>query len=111
MKRRWAKTSHILNQKFEFGETPHYYRHVKRLNVRISDSLFAEIATAAPSRNVSKSQIVRERLAAQSGHRISLWSRMEDLVFDGASLPLDLSSNKAHFDGYGGGRPDSIPKQ
>ena len=36
---------------------------------------------------------------------------MEDLVFDGASLPLDLSSNKAHFDGYGGGRPDSIPKQ
>jgi hypothetical protein len=111
MKRRCAKSGQILNQKFEFGETPRYYRCVKKLNVRIPDSLFGEIEAAARSRSVSKSEIVRERLSAQNGDGISLWSRMEDLVLDGGSLPRDLSSNKAHFDGYGSGHPDSIPKQ
>jgi hypothetical protein len=78
---------------------------MKTLTVKISDALFAEIASAAQMRRVPKSEIVRERLegnaSAPEGGKASLWSQMEDLVIQESSLPTDLSSNKAHLQGYG----------
>ncbi|MGV3531361.1 MAG: CopG family transcriptional regulator [Chthoniobacteraceae bacterium] len=77
---------------------------MKPLSVKVPDSLIAEIASAAESRKVPKSEIVRERLAGKpavaQSHKTSLWSRMEDLVIHADSLPADLSSNKARMKGY-----------
>jgi hypothetical protein len=78
---------------------------MKTLTIKVPDSLFAEIASAAKSRNVPKSEIVRERLTQNSiaapPKKSSLWNRMEDLVINADSLPTDLSSNKVHLKGYG----------
>jgi len=82
---------------------------MKTLTIKVSDALFAEIASAAQTRKIPKSEIVRERLerkpAAARANKTSLWSRMEDLVIVKDSLPADLSSNKAHLKGYGKKRP------
>lgn len=78
---------------------------MKTLTIKVPDTLFAEITSAALTRKVPKSEIVRERLTQKSGaaktRRISLWNRMQDLVLQADSLPVDLSSNKAHLKGYG----------
>jgi len=83
---------------------------MKTLTIKVQDSVFAEIADAARSRNVPKSEIVRERLAKPAGRskggKASLWSRMEDLVLASDSLPRDLSSNSAHLKRYGKNRAD-----
>ena len=74
---------------------------MKTLTVKLPDPLFAEIASSAKARRVSKSAIVRERLARIAMPGNSLWSRMEDLVIELDSLPIDLSSNKTHMKKYG----------
>jgi hypothetical protein len=78
---------------------------VKTLTVKVTDALFAEIASAARARNMPKSEIVRERLthkaATAKRGKGSLWSRMDDLVIQADSLPADLSANKAHLNNYG----------
>ena len=78
---------------------------MKTLTIKVPDELFAEIASAAQTRKIPKSEIVRERLlgkaAATRASKTSLWSRMEDLVIPADSLPVNLSSNKAHLKGYG----------
>jgi hypothetical protein len=79
---------------------------VKNFTVKLPDPLFAEIECAARSRNVTKSEIVRERLERSQSGETSLWSRMEDLVIKDDSLPRDLSSNKDHLAGYGKNRSD-----
>ncbi|MGA8660480.1 MAG: CopG family transcriptional regulator [Chthoniobacterales bacterium] len=81
---------------------------MKTLTLKLPDALFAEIASDAKARNVSKSQVVRERLAhgRTDATRGSLWSRMEDLVIEADSLPADLSSNKTHLKRYGKNRSD-----
>ena len=79
---------------------------MKTLTVKLPDSLFAEIASAAKARRISKSAIVRERLTRSGKSKRSLWSRMEDLVIEGDSLPRDLSSNKVHLKNYGKNRSD-----
>ncbi len=79
---------------------------MKTLTVKLPDPLFAEIDSAARTRNVTKSQIVRERLEQAAGDRTSLWSRMEDLVIREDALPRDLSSDKRHLSGYGKNRSD-----
>jgi hypothetical protein len=82
---------------------------MKTLTIKISDALFAEIASEARSRNVSKSQIVRERLLRQDAiapaNKVSLWSRMEDLVIGADRLPEDLSANRARLRNYGKSAP------
>ena len=82
---------------------------MKTLTIKVPDELFAEIASAARTRKIPKSEIVRERLlgipAAAGAGKASLWSRMEDLVIPTDSLPADLSSNKAHLKNYGKDRP------
>ncbi|MGI8604236.1 MAG: ribbon-helix-helix protein, CopG family [Verrucomicrobiales bacterium] len=80
---------------------------MKTLTVKLPDALFAEIAAAAKARNVSKSDVVRERIARPgAGGKLkrSLWSVMEDLVIESDSLARDLSSNKTHLRGYGKNR-------
>lgn len=78
---------------------------MKTLTVKLPDALFAEIANAAQIRKIPKSEIVRERLLGKYGawreSNASLWSRMQDLVILEDSVPEDLSSNKAHLNGYG----------
>lgn len=82
---------------------------MKTITIKVSESLFAEIASAAKVRKVSKSEIVRERLMGEHPGKAekatSLWSRMEDLVITEDALPTDLSSNKKHLAAYGKKRP------
>ena len=74
---------------------------MKTLTVKLPDPMFAEIASDATARGISKSDIVRERLTRSRKSSRSLWSRMEDLVIQKDSLPRDLSSNKAYLKDYG----------
>jgi hypothetical protein len=80
---------------------------MKTLTIKVPDAVFAEISGAAKTRNVPKSEIVRERLARKpiASKRASLWSSMEDLVIAEDALPTDLSSNRKHLKGYGKNRP------
>lgn len=77
---------------------------MKVLSVKLPDTLFLEISREAEKRKVSRSEIIRERLAAKANAKSSLWDRMEDLVIHGDKLPKDLSANKAHLKGYGQNR-------
>ena len=78
------------------------------MTLKIPEDLFAEIASEARARNISKSQVVRERLAKRrtAKSKGSLWNQMEDLVVQSDSLPDDLSSNKALLRSYGQNRAD-----
>ena len=78
------------------------------MTLKIPEDLFAEISSEAHARNISKSQVVRERLAKRRAakRKGSLWNQMEDLVIQSDSLPADLSSNKAHLRSYGQNRAD-----
>jgi hypothetical protein len=78
------------------------------MTLKIPEDLFAEITSEARARNVSKSQVARERLARRrtAKSKGSLWNQMEDLVIQSDSLPDDLSSNKAHLRSYGQNRAD-----
>lgn len=77
---------------------------MKVLSVKLPDELFLDISREAGKRNVSRSEVVRERLAAKRSSSPSLWERMEDLVVHEDSLPQDLSSNKKHMEKYGQNR-------
>ena len=77
---------------------------MKTVTVKLSEPVFAEIANAAHERNISKSQVIRERLQADRTDQPSLWSRIEDLVLDDPSLARDLSTNPKHLSGYGQSR-------
>ena len=76
------------------------------MTLKLSEDLFAEISSEARARNISKSQVVRERLANRrtAKGKGSLWNQIEDLVISSDSLPADLSSNKAHLKSYGQNR-------
>jgi len=79
---------------------------MKTLTVKLPDQLFFEITGQARARNMSKSDVVRERLAQHGRpvtkqHRGSLWSRIEDVVIDSKALPRDLSVNKKYLKDYG----------
>jgi hypothetical protein len=78
------------------------------MTLKIPEELFAEIAGEAQARNISRSQVVRERLNKRrvTKSKGSLWSQMEDLVIPSDSQQVDLSSNKAHLKSYGKNRAD-----
>jgi len=83
---------------------------MKTLTVKLPDRLFFEITGQPRARNMSKSDVVRERLAQHAPprskqHRGSLWSRMEDVIIDSKALPRDLSVNEKHLRGYGKNHP------
>ncbi len=79
---------------------------MKTLTLKVPDGLLIEIVSEARARNLSNSEIVRERLtrkasATSKAHAPSLWSKMEDLVSHQDSLPHDLARSKKHMTGYG----------
>jgi hypothetical protein len=76
------------------------------MTLKLPEDLFAEISSEARARSISKSQVVRERLANRrtAKRKGSLWNRIEDLVISSDSLPADLSSNKAYLKSYGQNR-------
>lgn len=78
---------------------------MKILTLKVSEALFAEISAEAASRNVSRSEVARQRLATRGVAKgESLWDKMKDLVIDDDDLPRDLSTNKKHMKGYGQSR-------
>jgi hypothetical protein len=80
---------------------------MKTLTVRLPDALAAQIETESRARNLSKSDIVRERLSrvdANSGRRPPSVEAIADLIGSVTGLPPDLSSRKKHYlktTGYG----------
>ena len=85
-----------------------YLPPVRTMTLKLPEDLFAEITSEAKARNISRSQVVRERLVKRrtAKSRGSLWDQMDDLVIQSDSLPSDLSSNKAHLKSYGQNRAD-----
>lgn len=77
---------------------------MQTLTVKLPDTLAKEIAREAKKRRISKSEVVRERLAAGNSGKVSLWDRMKHLVITDDDLPRDLSTNKKHMEGYGAHR-------
>ncbi len=77
---------------------------LRTVTVKLQDHLIAEIEAVARARRVSRSEIVRERLARAETPVGSVWDRMQDLVIDDDRAPADLASNKARLRGYGRSR-------
>jgi Arc/MetJ-type ribon-helix-helix transcriptional regulator len=75
---------------------------MKTLTIRLPDSLITEIEHESQRRNVSKSDVVRERLHHPQG-AANAGGRMRDLIGDligsvrDDGLPADLSSNKKKY--------------
>jgi Arc/MetJ-type ribon-helix-helix transcriptional regulator len=80
---------------------------MKTLTVRLPESLVTEIEAESRERNLSKSDIVRERLslAAESSHRrLAPLDAIADLIGSVDGLPVDLSARKKEhlkMTGYG----------
>lgn len=76
------------------------------LTVKVDHAVAEEIAREAKRRRVSKSEIIRERLApSKPAGKTSMWDLIKDLVIDDPKSPGDLSTNKKHMAGYGKSRP------
>ena len=72
---------------------------MKTITVRLPSSLIAEIEAESSVRNISKSDVVRERL--QRGRKLSRRSskieRIADLIGSVDGLPANLSARKKWF--------------
>jgi hypothetical protein len=83
---------------------------VKTLTVRLPDALVSQINAESRRRNISKSDVVRERLGApatQAGSPATL-DAIADLIGSVDGLPSDLSANTKKYlrlTGYGRKRP------
>ncbi|MCC6209586.1 MAG: ribbon-helix-helix protein, CopG family [Burkholderiales bacterium] len=78
---------------------------LRAVSIKLQDRLLAEIEAAARARRVTRSEIVRERLARAESPGGSVWDRMRDLVIEDDRAPADLASNPARMRGYGRSRP------
>ena len=78
---------------------------LRTVTVKLQDRLLSEIEAVARARRVSRSEVVRERLAQTEFPKGSVWDRMQDLVVDEDHAPADLASNKARLRDYGRSRP------
>lgn len=81
----------------------YYNRDVKTMVVRLPDALAADIEAESRKRNVSKSDVVRDRLAAKPTPRPDPLADIADLIGSVKGLPSDLSRNKKKYlrAGYG----------
>lgn len=82
---------------------------MKTLTVRLPDEIVAEINAESKERNVTKSDIVRERLqgGARRKRDFSPLNGIADLVGSVDGLPVDLSARRKDYlraRGYGGKR-------
>lgn len=84
---------------------------MKTLTVRLPDPLVAQIDAESRERNISKSDVVRERLqggARPDRHRASPFHDIADLIGSVDGLPPDVSARKKDYlkaTGYGRKRP------
>jgi hypothetical protein len=70
---------------------------MKTLTVRLPELLVADIEAESRARQISKSDIVRERLALRSRpprHRLARIEAIADLIGSVDGLPRDLSARK-----------------
>ena len=80
---------------------------MKTLTVRLPEPLVSEIEAESRARNISKSDVVRERLrpsAARRRARPDPLHDIADLIGSVKGLPADLSSRRRHYltsAGYG----------
>lgn len=82
---------------------------MKTLTVRLPEPLVADIEAESRGRNISRSDVVRERLerAPRKRRRASL-DIIIDLIGSVKGLPTDLTARKKkylHMTGYGQKRP------
>jgi hypothetical protein len=76
---------------------------MKTLTVRLPDDLAAQIEAESRARKVSKSDIVRDRLASAKLQQAGPLDDIADLIGSVKGLPADLSTNKKKYlrAGYG----------
>jgi len=84
---------------------------MKTLTVRLPEALVAQIEAESRRRQLSKSDVVRERLTrapASPEDRVASLDAIADLIGSVKGLPRDLSSRKKGYlksTGYGHKRP------
>ena len=84
---------------------------MKTLTVRLPEPLVADIEAESRGRNISKSDVVRERLQLATGpdrRQPASLDAIADLIGSVDGLPADLSTQKKHYlraTGYGRKRP------
>jgi Arc/MetJ-type ribon-helix-helix transcriptional regulator len=76
---------------------------MKTLTVRLPDKLAEQIEAESRARKVSKSDIVRDRLASAEPKRAPSFDDIAHLAGSVKGLPADLSTNKKKYlrAGYG----------
>jgi hypothetical protein len=77
---------------------------MKKMNVRLPDALVAQIEAESRTRNVSKSEIVRKRLASVSPATSVSYASIAHLAGSVNGLPADLSANVKRYLRAGHGR-------
>ena len=81
---------------------------MKTLTVRLPETLVAQIEAESRRRRLSKSDVVRERLAAAAPQTPLSFEAIADLAGSVDGLPADLSANIKRYlktTGYGRKRP------
>ena len=80
---------------------------MKTLTVRLPEALVAQIEAESRERKLSKSDVVRERLASATQQSPLSFAAIADLAGSVDGLPADLSANVKHYlrAGYGRKRP------
>jgi predicted transcriptional regulator len=72
------------------------------MTIRLSRQESARVAQLAKRKDVSRSQVVRDGLAAlEASEPASAWQAWEDVAGIARGGPKDLSSNPKHLKGYG----------
>jgi hypothetical protein len=80
---------------------------MKTINVRLPDRMAADIEAESRARNISKSDVVRERLNAVGNEKPGtggMLNLIEDLIGPADGLPQDLSARTKYYlkkTGYG----------
>ncbi len=97
-------------QRLALPSAVYYAYNMKTLTVRLPEPLVNDIEGEARARQVSKSDVVRERLGrgAAEGRAPNPIARIEDLIGSVDGLPADLSSRTKRYlktTGYGQNRP------
>ncbi len=80
------------------------FHFMKTLTIRLPDPLVAEIENEARKRNVSKSDVVRQRLQAAGAGQPTGLEGIADLIGSVKGLPSDLSSRVDEYLAKGYGR-------
>jgi len=83
----------------------YYIECMKTLTVRLPEALVAQIEAESRSRRMTKSDVVRERLARTSAANMRLpptYEAIADIIGSVKGLPPDLSARKKHYLKVGG---------